>query len=119
MGFAKSIATDIVGRGDAMDFNSIYLNMLSAMFIFWNSVRIFTYVPTIRKLMKPHASANDYSLATWASWVFSNGFFALYVWEQTHRQFNSMVALNVGNTIMCLITCRYILKLRNKEKRHR
>lgn len=94
-----------------MELDTIYPAFLSVMFLFWNSVRIFTYVPTIRKLLKPDASAKDYSLATWASWVLSNGFFALYLWEQSNREFNSMVLLNAGNTIMCLVTSYLICRL--------
>jgi hypothetical protein len=97
-----------------MEWNSLYLGFLSAMFVFWNSVRILTYVPTILMLNKPNASAKDYSLMTWASWVLSNGFFALYLWEQGQRELNSMVVLNCGNTLMCLVTCFYIIKLRRK-----
>lgn len=97
-----------------MDWNSLYMSTISVLFVFWNSVRIFTYVPTILKLKRQGASAKDYSLATWASWVFSNGFFALYLWEQSERALNVMVILNCGNTLMCLITCYYILKLQNK-----
>lgn len=99
-----------------MELNSLYLHFLSAMFVFWNSVRILTYVPTILKLKRPGASAKDYSLATWASWVFSNGFFALYLWEQSQRELNSMVILNCGNTVMCLVTCYYIVKLRDQRQ---
>ena len=94
-----------------MDLKSAYPTFLSVMFLFWNSVRVFTYFPTIRKLLRPDACARDYSLATWASWVFSNGFFALYLWEQGNREINSMVLLNMGNTIMCLITSCLICKL--------
>jgi hypothetical protein len=94
-----------------MELNSLYPGFLSVMFVFWNSVRIFTYVPTIRKLLRPDASARDYSLGTWASWVLSNGFFALYLWEQSNHEVNSMVLLNAGNTVMCLITSCLIRKL--------
>jgi hypothetical protein len=97
-----------------MDLQSIYLSFLSVMFVFWNSVRILTYVPTIRKLSRPNASASDYSLTTWASWVFSNGFFALYLWEQGQREMNTMVWLNTGNTVMCLVTCCLICKLQRQ-----
>ena len=99
-----------------MDWHNIYLGFLSAMFVFWNGVRILTYVPTIRKLMRPGASGRDYSLATWGSWVLSNGFFALYLWEHGGRQLNSMVLLNIGNTCMCLLTCWFILKLQHRAR---
>ena len=99
-----------------MDWHNIYLGFLSAMFLFWNSVRIFTYVPTIRKLMRASASGRDYSLATWGSWVCSNGFFALYLWEQGGRHLNAMVLLNIGNTCMCMVTCYFIAKLQRRSR---
>lgn len=99
-----------------MDWQGLYLACLSAMFLFWNGVRIFTYVPTILKLMHPSASGRDYSFATWGSWVCSNGFFALYLWEHGGRQLNAMVLLNVGNTCMCLITCCFIVKLQRRSR---
>lgn len=99
-----------------MDLHALYLAFLSIMFVFWNSVRIFTYVPTIRKLLKSEAGARDYSLATWTSWVFSNGFFALYLWEQSHRTLNAMVCLNIGNTMMCLATSALIYTRQRKPE---
>lgn len=99
-----------------MDLQDLYLGFLSTMFLFWNSVRILTYVPTILKLMRPTASARDYSVATWGSWVLSNGFFALYLWEHDGRQMSAMVLLNVGNTCMCLLTCYFILKLQRRAR---
>src|SRR3990172_9171357 len=100
-----------------MDWHDVYLALLSALFVFWNRVRILTYVPTIRKLMHPAASGRDYSLATWGSWVCSNGFFALYLWEHGGRRLDAMVLLNGGNTCMCLITCYFIVKLRRRPRR--
>lgn len=94
-----------------MNLESIYAGFLWTMFVFWNGVRIFTYLPTIRKLRAPGASAREYSLATWGSWALSNGFFALYLWEQSDRVVNSMVLLNIGNTAMCLFTSYLIWML--------
>ena len=99
-----------------MDWHDVYLALLSALFVFWNSVRILTYVPTIRKLMHPTASGRDYSLATWGAWVCSNGFFALYLWEHGGRRLDAMVLLNCGNTLMCLVTCYFIVKLHRRSR---
>ncbi|HET9956966.1 MAG TPA: hypothetical protein VFQ61_20860 [Polyangiaceae bacterium] len=100
-----------------MDIHTLYSSALCALFVFWNGVRIFTYVPTILKLLRPEAEARDYSLTTWGSWVCSNGFFALYLWEQSHRQLNAMVLLNTGNTLMCAITCCCIFRLQHRTAR--
>jgi hypothetical protein len=90
---------------------ALYLQGLTFMFLFWNSARIFTYVPTILKLLRAGASARDYSLATWGCWVMSNGTFCLYLYEQGGRVLNSMVLVNAGNTLMCLVTTVLIFRL--------
>ena len=90
---------------------ALYLQGLTFMFLFWNSARIFTYVPTILKLLRAGASARDYSLATWCCWVMSNGTFCLYLYEQGGRMLNSMVLINAGNTLMCLVTSILIFRL--------
>ena len=87
------------------------------MFLFWSSVRILTYVPTIMKLLDPRATARDYSLATWASWMMSNGTFGLYLYEVSGRELNSMVLVNAGNTLMCLITSILIFRLQRRRRR--
>jgi hypothetical protein len=94
------------------DWQAAYLQGLAWAFVFWNSVRILTYVPTLRLLLKPGASAAHYSVATWSSWVFSNGTLALYLFEAGGRNVNSLVLLNTGNALMCFITCALIVRLR-------
>jgi hypothetical protein len=94
---------------------ALYLQGLTLMFLFWNSARIFTYVPTILKLLRTGASARDYSLATWGCWVMSNGTFCLYLYEESGRSLNSMVLMNAGNTLMCLVTSFLIFRLQRSD----
>lgn len=82
-----------------------YVQILTAMFVFWNAVRIFTYIPTIAKLLHPRTDAKSYSLLTWGSWVLSNGTFALMLLESNHGVPDKMFWMNAGNTIMCFATC--------------
>ena len=65
-----------------LDLETLYLQCLTLMFLFWNGARILTYLPTILKLLHAGASARDYSLATWGCWVMSNGTFCLYLYEE-------------------------------------
>jgi hypothetical protein len=97
--------------------HEVYVTAITWGYVFWNTVRILTYIPTLLMLLKPDASARYYSLATWGSWVLSNGTLALYLFEQSGREFNALVLLNAGNTIMCLVTCALILRLRRRERR--
>ena len=99
------------------DLEALYLQGLTFMFLFWNSARILTYLPTIRKLLRAGASARDYSLATWGCWVMSNGTFCLYLYEQGGRELNSMVLVNAGNTLMCLVTSILIYRLQRGANR--
>ncbi|HVI40843.1 MAG TPA: hypothetical protein VM577_09300 [Anaerovoracaceae bacterium] len=87
------------------------------MFLFWNSVRIFTYVPTIMKLLKKDADVRSYSLATWGSWVLSNLTFALMLLENNHGVPDKMFLINMGNTVMCLATSLIIMRLKCKVKK--
>jgi hypothetical protein len=96
---------------------SLYLNCLTWMFLFWSSARILTYVPTILKLLRPDASARDYSLATWICWVMSNATFGLYLYEQSGRELNILALVNAGNTLMCLLTSILIFRLQRDAGR--
>ena len=106
-----------VGTVRDWDWRAAYLAALAWAFVFWNSVRILTYLPTLRLLLKPGASAEHYSVATWASWVLSNATLALYLFEAGGRTLNSLVLLNTGNALMCFVTCTLIVRLRRRNRR--
>ncbi len=106
-----------LNTSSAPDWHGLYLTALAWAYVFWNSVRILTYLPTLRMLLKPGASAEHYSVTTWASWVCSNGTLALYLFETSGHRFDSLVLLNTGNTIMCFLTCMLILRLRRRESK--
>ena len=112
-----TIALATIGAVRGWDWHAVYLTALGWAFVFWNSVRILTYLPTIRILLKPGASAEHYSIATWSSWVLSNGTMALYLFEASGRIFDSLVLLNTGNTFMCLITCALIVRTNSPPPR--
>jgi hypothetical protein len=59
---------------------------------------------------------NRYSLATWGCWVMSNGTFGLYLYEQSGREWNSMVLVNAGNTLMCLLVTIQIFWLQRHSR---
>lgn len=98
-------------------YHTLYVQILTVMFLFWNSVRIFTYIPTILKLLKKDADVRSYSLATWGSWVLSNLTFALMLLENNHGVPDKMFVINMGNTVMCFATCLIIMKLKCRIKK--
>jgi hypothetical protein len=88
--------------------HDLYLRILTAMFLFWNSVRVLTYIPTIFKLLSSPTDARSHSLLTWSCWVLSNGTFALMLLERDGGTPESMFWLNTGNTAMCFVVCLVI-----------
>ncbi|MEA3159774.1 MAG: hypothetical protein QOD95_1322 [Gammaproteobacteria bacterium] len=63
--------------------HELYIQALSAMFLFWNGARILTYLPTIGKLLAREADMRSHSLLSWGSWALSNGAFALMLLEMS------------------------------------
>jgi hypothetical protein len=88
-----------------------YLRLLALAFALFNSMRIFTYLPTIWAI---HASgdSSQYSLWTWATWIGANGTMAAWLYESNDQRFNSAIAVSAANALMCLATCLTIIYFR-------
>ena len=89
--------------------HELYIEALSAMFLFWNGARILTYLPTIGKLLAKEADVRSHSLLSWGSWALSNGTFALMLLEMSRGIPNGMFWMNLANTLMCVIVSLIIL----------
>jgi hypothetical protein len=89
--------------------HELYIQALSAMFLFWNGARILTYLPTIGKLLARETDVRSHSLLSWGSWAFSNGTFALMLLEMSRGIPNGMFWMNLANTLMCVIVSLIIL----------
>jgi hypothetical protein len=105
-----------IGTLSHWDWQAAYLDALMCAFVFWNSVRILADVPTLLLLLKPGASADHYSIATWTSWVSSNATLALYLFEAGGSTMNTLVLLNTGNALMRFVTCALIVRLRWRNR---
>jgi hypothetical protein len=89
--------------------HELYIQILSAMFLFWNGARILTYLPTIGKLLARETDIRSHSLLSWGSWTLSNGTFALMLLEMSRGIPNGMFWMNLANTLMCVIVLLIIL----------
>lgn len=90
------------------------------MFLFWNSVRVLTYLPTIVKLLRCGEDAHSHSLFSWVCWSLSNGTFALMLLEKNNGIPDSMFWLNASNTLMCTVVSSTIaVKQRSTQTRAR
>jgi hypothetical protein len=96
------------GKGGEMS-HELYIQVLSAMFLFWNGARILTYLPTIGKLLAREADVRSHSLLSWGSWALSNGTFALMLLEMSRGIPNGMFWMNLANTLMCAVVSLIIL----------
>lgn len=83
--------------------HDFYFAFLTTMFLFWNSVRVLTYIPTIVKLLSAGANVRSHSLLSWVCWFISNATFALMLLERNGGVPESMFWINVGNTAMCFV----------------
>ncbi len=84
-----------------------YVALLGWSFTLFNSVRVFSYLPTLWAI---HASgdSSQHSLITWLTWFGANVTMALWLYEHNGRRRNRAVWVNVGNATMCLCTALLI-----------
>ncbi|HOB93107.1 MAG TPA: hypothetical protein PKL46_03510 [Aquabacterium sp.] len=88
-----------------------YLQWLTWLFTLFNSVRVLAYLPTIWAI---HATgdSSQHSLVTWLTWAGANTTMAAWLYEQNGQALNRAIAVNLCNTVMCLLTCGLILAYR-------
>jgi hypothetical protein len=80
---------------------SLYATVLSWAFLLTNSLRVFTYLPTIKKLLRPDVTGDCQSQLTWLLWTVSNITLTLHLFEVNHRHFNEMILISAANALMC------------------
>lgn len=87
--------------------STLYLKALNWAFTGFNSIRIATYMPTMWAL---HTSgdSSQHSLLTWLAWVGANASMAAWLYEANDRRLDKVVALNIGNALMCVATTALI-----------
>lgn len=96
--------------------HTLYVQVLTVVFLFWNSARIFTCLHTRLQLRKNDVEAQRFSLTTWAVWVLSNLTFALMLVENNRNIPPAIVAIDLGNTVVCLVTGAIVVRLKYRAK---
>lgn len=86
---------------------SAYDLVLTAAFVGFNTFRVVTYLPTIAKLRRLR-SAREHSVLTWVAWCLANVTMALKIQHETGDWLSSMVLLNMGNAVMCVVVTWHI-----------
>lgn len=88
-----------------------YLRFLAGAFALFSAIRIFAYAPTVWAIMQS-ADSGQHSLWTWITWTGANVTMAAWLYEQNGQRMNRAIVVNVGNTIMCVVTTIVILWFR-------
>jgi hypothetical protein len=85
-------------------------------FCFFNVIRVFTYVPTIKKLMQPGCTGDGQSLLTWVTWICANATLGLHLYVIAGYRLNDVVWLSIGNVTMCAICAVLVFKVQKRSK---
>ncbi len=80
-----------------------YLTVLTWAFTLFNSVRVFSYIPTIWAIHRS-GDSSQHSLITWLTWLGANVTMSLWLYEHNQRRCNKAILVNAGNAAMCLVT---------------
>jgi hypothetical protein len=98
--------------------SSLYVVALTWAFMLTNALRVFTYLPTIVKLLKPDVTGDCQSTLTWFLWTVSNATFALHLFETNHRKLDEVVLFSAANTLMCLICLSLVYRVQSRSQRN-
>jgi hypothetical protein len=100
-----------------MTLDAFYGEAVAWVFSVSNACKMLTYLPMVRTLSKPGASADGQNELTWFLWVVCNITTALYAIELADRSINALAAFSIGNAVMCLWCWGLIRRVRFR-KRH-
>jgi hypothetical protein len=96
--------------------SSLYAVALTWAFMLTNSLRVFTYLPTIVKLLDPDVTGDCQSTLTWFLWTVSNATLVLHLFEINHRKLDEVVLFSAANTLMCLICMCLVYRVQTRSK---
>lgn len=88
-----------------------YLRLLTWAFTLFNTVRVAAYLPTLLAIVHS-GDSSQHSLWTWGTWLGANATMAAWLYEQNGLRMNRAIAVNIGNSLMCLATAVVILWFR-------
>jgi hypothetical protein len=91
----------------------MYVYVLCCVF---NIVRVITYLPTIKMLLKPGCTGDGQSLSTWIMWIGANGTMSLHLYIAAKFHMTDLVWINVSNTAMCVVCAVLIAKVQKRSR---
>lgn len=87
------------------------MRWLALAFNVFNTLRTLAYLPTIASI---HASgrSDQHSLFTWTTWLGANLTMAAWVYRHNGGRCDRVVAFNLANALLCLLTGAVIVAYR-------
>jgi len=95
---------------------TLYVQMLTVVFLVWNGVRIVSCVPVILGRAKKDAPRQSWRPMTWGAWILSNLTFALMLLENNARISTPILAIDIANTVVCVVTCMMVMRHKYRVK---
>lgn len=92
--------------------NTLMITLITYLYLAFNSVRVFSYVPQIISVAKDKSPAKAISLMTWSFWTFANLTTALYATFVVPDYLLSI--MSYGNTLGCGIVVAMVICKRKK-----
>jgi hypothetical protein len=96
--------------------SSPYTAALMWAFLLSNGLRVFTYLPTIVKLLKPNVTGDCQSALTWLLWTLSNATLTLHLFEVNQRRSSDVIVFSAINTAMCLICLLLVYRVQARAR---
>ncbi len=82
----------------------------------FNVIRVITYLPIIKMLLKPGCTGDGQSLSTWIMWIGANSTMSLHLYIAANYQMTDLVWINVSNTAMCIVCAVLIAKVQKRSR---
>lgn len=108
---AIRVATQTTANDGPPKSRSLYLLLLTWTFTAFDSIRILGHLPTVLAIIES-GNSSQHSMLTWITWLGANSTMAAWLYEHNGQRMSKAVAVNVGNTTMCLVTTLVIVYYR-------
>lgn len=109
-GGGRADSPDAARRGGSPR-RASYLLVLTWCFTFFSTLRVLAYLPTVAAIVW-QGDSTQHSLWTWLTWLGANVTMAAWLFEQNGAAMNRVVAVNIANAGMCLLTTVTIVAFR-------
>lgn len=95
---------------------TLYVQVLTVVFLVWNGARIMTCVPVMFGRAQKDPPPQTWRPITWAAWILSNLTFAFTLLENNARISTPILIIGMANAVLCVATCMMIMRHKFRAK---